>query len=51
MYIELSGLAIKGAAGVTIDGEGKVQVTDLNLGADFQGAVIHLGTFHKDSLA
>merc|ERR1711935_104915 len=42
MYIELSGLAIKGAAGVTIDGEGKVQVTDLTLGADFQGAVIHL---------
>ena len=47
MYIELSGLSVKGAAGVTIDGEGKVQVTDLNLGADFEGAVIHLGTIHK----
>ena len=47
MYIELSGLAVKGAAGVTIDGEGKVQVTDLALGADFEGAVIHLGTIQK----
>jgi len=42
MYIELSGLAIKAAAGVLIDGEGKVQVTDMNLGADFDNAVIHL---------
>ena len=45
MFIELSGLAIKGAAGVTLDAEGKVQVHDLILGADFDGAVIHLGTF------
>merc|ERR1711997_885902 len=42
MYIELSGLTIKGAAGVTIDGEGKVQITGLTLGADFEGAVIYL---------
>merc|ERR1739844_174175 len=42
MYIELSGLAIRAAAGVLIDGEGKVQVTDMNLGADFDNAVLHL---------
>ena len=42
MYIELSGLAVRGAAGVLIDGEGKVQVTDMNLGADFDNAVLHL---------
>jgi len=42
MYIELSGLAIRAAAGVLIDAEGKVQVTDMNLGADFDNAVLHL---------
>merc|ERR1712088_101361 len=42
MYIELSGLVIRAAAGVLIDAEGKVQVTDMNLGADFDNAVLHL---------
>merc|ERR1711935_1218346 len=42
MYIELSGLAIRVAAGALIDAEGKVQVTNMNLGADFDNAVLYL---------
>ena len=42
MYVELSQLDIKAQAGLTINQGGFLQVTSLDLDADFQGIVLHL---------
>ena len=42
MYIELMGFDIKAQAGLLIDAGGFLQVTNLELGADFTDAVLHL---------
>lgn len=42
MYVELSQLDIKANAGLNINQEGFLQVTTLDLDADFQGIQLHL---------
>ena len=42
MYLELSSLDITAQAGLLINPQGFLQVTGLDLNADFDGAVLHL---------